>query len=148
MAVREYATNGLRGCVSQQRSRQTGYLVGIYHGPQAGIDDDDGRAPWSTVCEEHGSVICHVSLSLARAHAGVPLEWCEPCRIERDGRQFSAYFDVADELDGGLTLDELYAGLVEDARAAANLLGLSWPPVLAEAEEYALARPLLRRAAR
>lgn len=78
--TKTYSFNGYAGCVSQQRSQQTGKLVGIYNGEQAGIDTDDGRAPWSTVCEEHGSVICHSTLALARSHAADPKGWCEDCR--------------------------------------------------------------------
>lgn len=49
---------------------------------------------------------------------------------------FRAYFNVADELHGGLPLDDLDRRLVAQARKAADGLGLTWPPRLAEAEEY------------
>lgn len=51
---------------------------------------------------------------------------------------FADYFSVADELDGGLTLDDLDAEFVDEARYAATSLRLPWPPDLATAEEYAL----------
>lgn len=54
---------------------------------------------------------------------------------------FSAYFDVADELDGGLTLADLDRDFVADANSAATRLGLPWPPNLADAEEHALRHP-------
>jgi hypothetical protein len=77
--VREYTANGLAGCVMQRRNRNTGFLVGVYNNEQAGMDDDGGRAPWSTVCEEHGHVISHATLALARSHAADPEGWCEQC---------------------------------------------------------------------
>ena len=77
--VREYAANGLAGCVFQRRNRKTGLLVGVYNNAQAGMDDDDRRAPWSTVCEEHGHVISHAGLALAVSHAADPQGWCEQC---------------------------------------------------------------------
>lgn len=54
---------------------------------------------------------------------------------------FEAYFNVADELDGGLRLDELDAGWVDLAHSAVDEhLDLPWPPHLAAAEEHALRR--------
>lgn len=77
--TRAYDAAGLAGCVEQRRARQTGRLVGLYRNDQAGLDDDEGRAPWSTVCEEHGHIIAHASLALARLHLSDPLGWCEQC---------------------------------------------------------------------
>jgi hypothetical protein len=75
---REYAFNGLLGCVVQQRSRITGALVGLYQAEQAGMDAEAGR--WSTVCEAHGSCVNHATLAAARAHLPDPTMWCEACR--------------------------------------------------------------------
>lgn len=77
--TREYAFDGLAGCVERRRNRTTGLLVGLYHNGQAGFDDDDGRAPWSTVCEEHGHIVSHDTLALARTHLADPAGWCEQC---------------------------------------------------------------------
>ena len=52
-------------------------------------------------------------------------------------RAFIDYFGVADELDGGLTLDDLTKKVVRRARLAATEFGLVWPPVLWVAEEFA-----------
>lgn len=49
---------------------------------------------------------------------------------------FFTYFNIADELDGGLTLDDLHSTLVDEARTFANSEALPWPPDLATAEEY------------
>lgn len=82
--AKEYGFNNLAGCVEQRRSRSTGLLVGLYHNEQAGLDDDEGRAPWSTVCEEHAHIICHTTLALARQHLGDPAGWCEACGEAED----------------------------------------------------------------
>ncbi|HEX6940624.1 MAG TPA: hypothetical protein VF158_14500 [Longimicrobiales bacterium] len=68
------------GCVQMRRARSTGCLVGVYYAPEAGMDDDEGRAPWSTVCEEHGHVCAHETRALAVAHAAAPEGWCEACK--------------------------------------------------------------------
>lgn len=86
MLARTYDFDGYAGCVVRRRSRQTGYIVGIYYAPQAGMDDCEGTAPWSTVCEEHGHVIAHETQSLARWHSHDPLGWCEPCMDERKAK--------------------------------------------------------------
>lgn len=52
--------------------------------------------------------------------------------------EFAVLFDVADELDGGLRLDQLSKRWTDTAESVAVRLGLSWPPNLAEVEEYAL----------
>ena len=55
---------------------------------------------------------------------------------------FWTYFNVADELSDPITtLDDLDKRFVKQARTAATALGLSWPPHLAEAEEFALNHP-------
>lgn len=65
---------------------------------------------------------------------------------DTDREAFADYFGVADELsvndepgnDFTMTLDDLDKRFVKRARKAADALGLSWPPRLAEAEEFAL----------
>lgn len=62
---------------------------------------------------------------------------------------FHAYFNLADELWEGrlpssfaatvrLTIDDFDKRMVKAARRSADQLGLSWPPSLPEAEEWAL----------
>jgi len=77
--MKEYTHNGLSGCVQQTRSRITGTLVGLYHGDQSGIESDP-EVPWTTVCEEHNTLVCHRTLRLARDHAPDPTGWCQECR--------------------------------------------------------------------
>lgn len=82
-ARRYYSCNGLAGCVQQHHARSNGALVGVYQGDQAGLDTDNGTHPWSTVCEAHGTVICHRTLVLAKFHAVDPEGWCDECTPPR-----------------------------------------------------------------
>jgi hypothetical protein len=75
---RQYAFNGLAGCVEQRRSRITGTLAGLYQAEQAGMDPEAGK--WSTVCEDHATCVNHATLAIARAHLPDPTSWCETCR--------------------------------------------------------------------
>lgn len=62
-------------------ARSTGTLVLVLNGEEAGLDTGhDGSDPWSTVCEDHGTVCSHPTLELARSHAACPEGWCEDCR--------------------------------------------------------------------
>lgn len=51
---------------------------------------------------------------------------------------FDSYFAVADELDGGLTLDDLDYKFVAEAERAGRMLDLPFPPILWVAEEFQL----------
>lgn len=73
--IAAYSFGDLAGCVEQRISRQTGVKVGLYH---AGLDACSG--PWATICEEHGQIVNHATLRLARSHLADPLGWCEHCR--------------------------------------------------------------------
>lgn len=68
------SADGLR---QRRRARSTGTHVGVYDGEQAGMDTEGGR--WQTVCEEHGHVISHTTLTTARSWAAAPEQWCETC---------------------------------------------------------------------
>jgi len=80
-----YNHNGLAGCVSQRRSQKFKVLVGIYHAVQAGLEDDP-TCIWMTVCEDHGTLVGHQTLTLAKSHAGFPDMWCEDCRNAKEGK--------------------------------------------------------------
>lgn len=58
------------------------------------------------------------------------------------------YANVADELTGDLTLDDLDSRYVRRARAAATKYDLSWPPTLAWEDEVRDAQNRLERRAR
>ena len=60
-----------------QHNRSTGATIAVYDGIAAGMDTDAGR--WQTVCETHGAIVSHQTLSLADDHSAVPDEWCESC---------------------------------------------------------------------
>jgi hypothetical protein len=70
--------DGFAGCVQRRKARDTGSLIGIYHAERAGLDPAGG--PWATMCEDHGTVINHETLRLAREHSSDPIGWCEDCR--------------------------------------------------------------------
>ena len=76
-----YSHAGLAGCVSLQRSNQTGTIVGVYNNQQAGVDNSE---PWSTVCEDHGFRCFHSTLKDARHAATDPLGWCEKCQAKEE----------------------------------------------------------------
>lgn len=65
------------GLRQYRQARSSGAYIGVYDGEAAGMDTDAGR--WQTVCENHGNIISHATLALARGHAVEPEEWCEGC---------------------------------------------------------------------
>jgi hypothetical protein len=65
------------GLRSYAQARSTGTHVGIYDGIEADLDTDGGR--WQTICEEHGGIISHLTIRLAREWAPHPEDWCEYC---------------------------------------------------------------------
>jgi hypothetical protein len=71
------AKPGYAGLRSYTKTRATGTHVGVYDGNEAGMDTYAGR--WQMVCEEHGWVISHETLTAALAHAPHPGEWCDRC---------------------------------------------------------------------
>jgi hypothetical protein len=55
----------------------------------------------------------------------------------QDIHNFRTYFNIADELsDGEYKVEDLDLTARREARFAATDFGLSWPPDLAEAEEF------------
>jgi len=77
-SAREYGFNGLAGCVTQFRSRATRTRVGIYHSMQSGMESDP-ELPWSSVCEEHHTLVSHPTLEDARRTRD-PRDFCDDCR--------------------------------------------------------------------
>ena len=65
------------GIREYRKARSTGTHVGLYDGEEQGLDTDGGR--WSTVCEDHGSVVSHQTYADARAWMSTPEAWCEAC---------------------------------------------------------------------
>jgi hypothetical protein len=63
-------------------SRQTHRPVTTGHAEDLGLDPCGGDCKWYNVCDDHGSIVGHRTLALARSFAAVPVEWCEDCRIE------------------------------------------------------------------
>lgn len=69
------------GCVKLWRTRTTRTLVGVYRSYEAGLETDESL-PWSTVCEEHGYLVCSSSRRIAEA-AALDRDWCEVCSDEQ-----------------------------------------------------------------
>ena len=66
------------------RAHETGTQVTTGHADDLGLDVGEYNGVeltrWYNVCEEHGSIVGHTSLALAKAFASVPTEWCGDCR--------------------------------------------------------------------
>lgn len=62
-----------------RRCRASGTHITI--GPAE--DRDSGK--WETLCEEHGYLVCHDTLALARQWAAWPT-WCEECQEIMEAR--------------------------------------------------------------
>jgi hypothetical protein len=67
----------LAGLVESRLNRITKTRIALYDVLKAGIDSDP-ELPWVTICEDHGDLVGHPSLTLARSHMAVP-EWCSKC---------------------------------------------------------------------
>lgn len=61
-------------------ARDSGSMIVVLDGEAARMDTFSGR--WQTVCDDHGTVISHETLALARAHAADSMSWCDACRGE------------------------------------------------------------------
>ena len=83
---------GLAGAVERRRSRASGTTITIYDANEAGIESDP-ETPWATVCEEHGSIVCHGSRSAARASMARP-DWCMDCQRAIFGGEGSSLSDA------------------------------------------------------
>ena len=73
--------NDRAGYVSSRRNYITGDFNVLYRAAEAGMDTSDG--PWATVCEKHGTICNHRSLTLARQHLP-DADWCEACMRKAD----------------------------------------------------------------
>lgn len=74
------------GLIDQRRARSTKTLVGLYRSVESGLEADP-EFPYSTVCEEHGSIVSHATLDAARRSMPRPDEWCDDCRGDSDDSQ-------------------------------------------------------------
>lgn len=66
------------GLINMRKCRATGFKVGLYRSAESGLEEDP-EYPYSTVCEEYGSIVCHATLRLARDSMSYP-EWCGECQ--------------------------------------------------------------------
>jgi len=71
----------------RRRCRKTGTHIIVCESDQGEMDEG---IPWMTVCDEHGSCVCHPTLALARAWASDP-DWCEECQeLMKKGQKYAA----------------------------------------------------------
>lgn len=71
------------GCYLIRKARETRTAVGLYHAGEAGLESDPealAAAPWATVCEVHGILVCHAAKRQAISWLAEPSGWCELCR--------------------------------------------------------------------
>lgn len=87
----KYIKANYAGVLQARRSRATGTVVTIYLAEEAGLDPAGGD--YVTVCEDHGTLCNHQSLTLARAHAPY-VEWCEECQGAEDALEHCAICDT------------------------------------------------------
>jgi hypothetical protein len=66
------------GFVLSRKNRYTGAVISLYRSAESGIESDP-ELPWTTLCEEHSTLVCHTTRALAESHLAMP-EWCEPCQ--------------------------------------------------------------------
>lgn len=74
---KQYTAHGFAGCV-EQRARYNGAIVGVYEAEQAGLCTEGGK--WVIVCEDHGQLENHGSLTRAQQAARKPDGFCTECR--------------------------------------------------------------------
>lgn len=74
------------GYRSAHIARSTGTLVVVVRNDEAMLDEAGGA--YSTICDDHGEVIAHETLRLARYHASAPEQWCEVCMGNRPPESF------------------------------------------------------------
>lgn len=84
------AALGYVGLLQMRRARSTGTMVGVYNRDGMGTGEDELK--YTTVCEDHGTLVGHPSLALAKSHAPCPEGWCDECReiIRSKGREGGA----------------------------------------------------------
>lgn len=78
------AALGYLGLLQMRRARSTGVMVGVCNRDETGTDGSD---EYMTVCEDHGQIVGHATVTLAKFHAPCPEGWCDECReiIARKG---------------------------------------------------------------
>jgi hypothetical protein len=72
------------GCLVLRTTRK-GIHVGLYRSREAGIESDP-EYPYTTVCEDHNTCVCHETRRSAEQCLSHPEMWCDDCREARPGR--------------------------------------------------------------
>lgn len=66
------------GCIALRTTRK-GVRVGLYLSAEGGLETDPEH-PYSTVCEMHGTLVCHETRRSAERCLSHPDMWCDECR--------------------------------------------------------------------
>lgn len=74
--IKNYNKDGIEGLVLQRKNRKTKTIIGLYASAQS--FETDPELPWSTVCEDHSSIVCHENRKNAEIAMTFP-DWCEEC---------------------------------------------------------------------
>jgi len=72
----------LPGVLKVTKARSTKVLVLVVDGDAFGVDTDGGLMPFSTLCDDHGSIVFHETKTLAYSWASAPEYWCLPCELK------------------------------------------------------------------
>lgn len=78
--ARRTDARSLAGFRSASFARSSGAMILVLDGEPAGLDTEGGR--WQTVCDDHGFICSHDTLSLASSWASCPEMFCESCAEE------------------------------------------------------------------
>jgi hypothetical protein len=74
----------------RRRCRKTGTHIVVCPSRDEVAEDEATENPWMTICDEHGTCICHETLELARSWAVDP-DWCEECQdLMKEGKKHHA----------------------------------------------------------
>lgn len=67
------------GLILSRKNRTMGFYTSLYKSDEAGIESDP-ELPYTTVCEQHGLLVCHSTRRLAMMSLSQPYEWCAYCQ--------------------------------------------------------------------
>lgn len=73
------------GIVYASRARSSGTIVGLYDVRKTDQFDPDGGR-WVTICENHSTIVNHLTRKLAEAFMASPEAWCEDCQEKIDAK--------------------------------------------------------------
>jgi hypothetical protein len=120
-----------RTTYQRRRNRKTGTHIIVCEADEGEVEEG---IPWMTICDEHGSCVCHETLKLAREWASLP-DWCEECQeLMRRGEKYVAPEKDEDDMQyevgskvmfrGEFAKEATVRGEVEDIREGEKPFGV------------------------